>query len=225
MTPRPARPSLVDRLRPAQIVQRHAAAAAKKLPPPRKIPRPSIVRIVALGDVGFWHSFRLQRVVRAQLVSRRRTGRSIVSVKRILVPVDFSRHADAAFAYARELASPLGASVELLHVVEDPLAAGVWSSEVYTAEIAGLQVNLVRDAEQQLREYAAAHDRSIATTVRSGPVAREIVAFAADQSFDLIVMGTHGRTGVAHVVLGSVAERVVRLAPCPVLTLRAAAAS
>jgi nucleotide-binding universal stress UspA family protein len=143
-----------------------------------------------------------------------------VSVKRILVPIDFSHHADAAMAYASALAVPLGATLHLLHVVEDPLAAGVWSSEVYTAEIAGLQVNLVRDAERQLREYATAKDPSIATSVRSGPVAREIIACAKDQAFDLIVMGTHGRTGLAHAVLGSVAERVVRLAPCPVLTLR-----
>jgi universal stress protein A len=115
-----------------------------------------------------------------------------MTITRILVPTDFSADASAAFAYARELARVFDATVHLLHVVEYPLAASAWSSEIYTAEIAGLQLNLVRDAEQHLR------------------------GLAADDS----VMGTRGRTGLAHVIVGSVAERVVRFAPCPVLTLR-----
>jgi len=144
-----------------------------------------------------------------------------MTITRILVPTDFSHDAGAALTYALGLAQPFGAAVALLHVVEDPLAAGVWSSEVYTAEIAGLQINLVRDAEQRLKEYAAERGGPITTEVRTGPAARVILDFAREQAFDLIVMGTHGRTGLAHVVMGSVAERVVRLAPCPVLTLRA----
>jgi nucleotide-binding universal stress UspA family protein len=144
-----------------------------------------------------------------------------MTITRILVPIDFSRDADAAFAYALDLAKAMGASVSLVHIVEDPVAAGVWSSEIYTAEIAGLQINLVKDAEQRLREYAAAKDPAITTEVRTGHAAREVLDYAKAQGIDLIVMGTHGRTGLAHVVMGSVAERVVRLAPCPVLTLRA----
>ena len=141
-------------------------------------------------------------------------------IKRILVPTDFSPHAEAALAYASDLAAAVGASVHLLHVVEDPLAAGAWSAAMYTAEIAGLQVNLVRDAEQRLREYAADHRGTGGTEVRSGNVAKTVLDVARERAIDLIVMGTHGRTGLAHAVMGSVAERVVRLAPCPVLTLR-----
>jgi universal stress protein A len=144
-----------------------------------------------------------------------------MKITRILVPIDFSGDADAAFAYASALAATVGASLHLLHVVEDPLAAGVWSSEIYTAEIAGLQINLVRDAEQRLRGYASGKAGEITTEVRTGHVARAVLEFAKENAIDLIVMGTHGRTGLAHVVMGSVAERVVRLAPCPVLTLRA----
>ena len=146
-----------------------------------------------------------------------------MTITRILVPTDFSDDAGAALTYALGLAQPFGAAVALLHVVEDPLAAGVWSSEVYTAQIAGLQINLVRDAEQRLKEYAAERGGPITTEVRTGPAAHVILDFAREQAFDLIVMGTHGRTGLAHVVMGSVAERVVRLAPCPVLTLRGGA--
>jgi nucleotide-binding universal stress UspA family protein len=130
-----------------------------------------------------------------------------MTITRILVPTDFSDDAAAALTYALGLARPFGAAV--------------WSSEVYTAEIAGLQINLVRDAEQHLKEYAAERADPITTEVRTGSAARVILDFAREQAFDLIVMGTHGRTGLAHVVMGSVAERVARLSPCPVLTLRA----
>lgn len=144
-----------------------------------------------------------------------------MTITRILVPTDFSADANAAFTYAVELARKFDAPVHLLHVVEDPLAAGVWSSEIYTAEIAGLQVNLVRDAELRLRGSVPVDAGAVSTEVRTGNAARQIIEAARDWHADLIVMGTRGRTGVAHVIMGSVAERVVRLAPCPVLTLRA----
>jgi nucleotide-binding universal stress UspA family protein len=146
-----------------------------------------------------------------------------MTITRILVPTDFSADADAAFKYAQGLARKFDAHVHLLHVVEDPLAAGVWSSEIYTAEIAGLQVNLVRDAEERLRGSVPDDAGTVSTEVRTGQAARQIIEAARDTQADLIVMGTRGRTGVAHVIMGSVAERVVRLAPCPVLTLRAEA--
>ena len=79
----------------------------------------------------------------------------------------------------------------------------------------------MRDAEQRLQQYGAEQGGPITTEVRTGPAARMILEFATEKGIDLIVMGTHGRTGLAHIVMGSVAERVVRMAPCPVLTLRA----
>jgi nucleotide-binding universal stress UspA family protein len=144
-----------------------------------------------------------------------------MKVHRILVPTDFSADGEAAFACALELSRTFGASVHLLHVVENPLAAGAWSSEIYTAEIAGLQINLIRDATERLRGVVPAGATNVVVDVRSGQPAREIVAAARDLEVDVIVMGTHGRTGLSHAFMGSVAERVVRLAPCPVLTMRA----
>ena len=144
-----------------------------------------------------------------------------MTISRILVPTDFSADANAAFAYAVALARKFDAPVHLLHVVEDPLAAGVWSSEIYTAEIAGLQANLVRDAEERLRRSVPDVAGTVSTEVRTGRAAKQILETAREMNVDLIVMGTRGRTGLAHVIMGSVAERVVRLAPCPVLTLRA----
>ena len=146
-----------------------------------------------------------------------------MTITRILIPTDFSPDADAAFSYALGLARKFDAPVLLLHVVEDPLAAGVWSSDIYTAEIAGLQVNLVRDAEERLRRSVPEGVGTVSTEVRTGSPAKQIIETAREKNVDLIVMGTRGRTGVAHVIMGSVAERVVRLAPCPVLTLRAEA--
>ena len=144
-----------------------------------------------------------------------------MQITRILVPTDFSEHADTALQYALELARCFDAAVHLLNVVEDPLAAGVWSSEIYTAEIAGLQVNLVRDAEKRLQAFVSEHTETITCEVRRGPAATQILEAARELDADLIVMGTRGRTGLAHVLMGSVAERVVRLAHCPVLSLHA----
>ena len=149
-----------------------------------------------------------------------------MTITRILVPTDFSHDAETAMLYAIDLAKPFGAVVELLHVVENPLAAGMWSAELYTAEIAGLQINLVKDAETRLRgivEDAKAPIRLV-SEVRTGPATSTIVDTARERRADLIVMGTKGRTGLAHLLMGSVAERVVRLAPCPVLTVRSDAA-
>ena len=142
---------------------------------------------------------------------------------RILVATDFSLDADAGLAYALALAKSIPASVHVLHVVENPLAAGVWSSDLYTSEIAGLQINLVRDAEKRLRAGIRSLDRPgvpITTEVRTGRAGPTIVECARDRESDLVVIGTHGRTGLAHLVMGSVAEHVVRHAPCPVLVIR-----
>jgi nucleotide-binding universal stress UspA family protein len=145
-------------------------------------------------------------------------------IKHILVPTDFSVHANAALGYALDLSRALGATVGVLNVIEEPLAAGMWASEVYTAEIAGLTINLTKDAEERLRRTAAepGAEGLIVHGIRIGRPAPTIVEVAAEVAADLIVMGTAGRSGIAHVLMGSVAERVVRTAPCPVLTVRAA---
>lgn len=146
-----------------------------------------------------------------------------MTIKHILVATDFSLDADAALAYGLALAKAVRASVHLLHVVDNPLAAGMWSAEVYSTELAGLQINLVRDAEEQLRRGIRTLDRpgvTITSDVRTGRPAPTIVEFARERGIDLIVIGSHGRTGVAHLLVGSVAEHVVRTAPCPVLVVR-----
>ena len=137
---------------------------------------------------------------------------------RVLVPMDFSDHSDRALEYATALAGGTGASLHLLNVVE-PVAAV--SGEMYIS-MPELTDNLAAEALRRLREHKEGIPPGLAVTVdvAVGLAAVTIAQAATDQKCDLIVMGTHGRTGLAHLFMGSVAERVTRLAPCPVLTVR-----
>ena len=142
---------------------------------------------------------------------------------RILVATDFSLDSDSAISYSLAVAKTIRASVHIVHVVDNPLAAGVWSSEVSTTELAGLQINLVRDAGKRLRHGIRTLDRHglrITTEVCTGRPGSSIVQCARDRRSDLVIVGSHGRTGIAHLLMGSVAEYVVRHAPCPVLVIR-----
>lgn len=143
-------------------------------------------------------------------------------ITRILVPTDFSTTADAALDYAYVLAKQFGASIELLHVLDDPFVADGMAAEAYISEAPVLRSAMLRDSQERLRHRATTREgvTHIDTEVLFGHGARTIAEYATERGVDLIVMGTHGRTGFAHLLLGSVAERLVRTAPCPVLTVR-----
>jgi len=138
----------------------------------------------------------------------------------LLVPTDFSPYAEDALAYAIALARALRARVTLLHVI----SAMYWATgEMPGALSASLMEELESVAQQSLeqafqRVRAAGLEGEV--VVLHGSPFEGIVSAARDQGVDLIVMGSHGRTGLPHLLLGSVAERVVRLAPCPVLVTR-----
>jgi nucleotide-binding universal stress UspA family protein len=146
----------------------------------------------------------------------------MIDLRRILIPTDFSKFSDVAVSYATALAEKFGAELYLLHVVQD-LA-------VFVPEAVAVTPPLVIPPEQ----FRASAEAALAKAIQSGqlkglrvqPVVREgapfyeIVRFAKEEAIDLIVMGTHGHSGLVHVLLGSVTERVVRKAPCPVLTVR-----
>jgi universal stress protein A len=141
--------------------------------------------------------------------------------QKILVPVDFSSHSLEAIRVAAELAKRFDASLTLSHVY-DPL---VYARPDGFLMVPQLDVGRVCDALRaeldgaRLRALQAGAPQ-VETKLLDGVVASEIVEFAKRDEFDLIVMGTHGRTGMAHLVIGSIAERVVRLSPCPVLTVK-----
>ena len=140
---------------------------------------------------------------------------------RILVPTDFSAGAERAWVVARQLASRLGAELILIHVlVETPL----FSEGPFTMKQARHVFDAARAwAVKALGEWtanAATAGLSARWVVRSGTPYEEIVGAATQERADLIVIGTHGRGGLDRALLGSVADRVVRLAPCPVVTVR-----
>ena len=134
---------------------------------------------------------------------------------RVLVPIDFSAPSEAALAYAREIAGRFDAALHLVHVSENPFlrAAVVDRRSREEAPMRWLQERLT-DADRRRG--------AVAIVEQSDEPASEILRYARSANIDLIVMGTHGRTGLARVVLGSVAEAVVRAAPCPVLTVHSA---
>jgi nucleotide-binding universal stress UspA family protein len=142
---------------------------------------------------------------------------------RILLPTDFSELSSVALEYGQALAERFGASLHVLHVIEDPFILGATSSEIYVPDVPALRAALMTEAEAQIASLLPDRMRDavcVTTEVRVGHAAPLISEVAETRPCDLIVMGTHGRTGVAHLFLGSVAEKVVRTAPCPVLTIR-----
>lgn len=144
-------------------------------------------------------------------------------IARILVPTDFSAASDAALRYARSLATQFGASIILVHVFEDPFVSGAFVGDGVVTMPLDLRETMVRAARERLGQQHAEHAQSLplsSTELLMGPVAKRIVEQAEKIHADLIVMGTHGRGGFGHLLLGSIAEKVVRTARCPVLTAR-----
>lgn len=146
--------------------------------------------------------------------------------KTILVPHDFSSAANHAVAIARDEAKAHGAKILLLHVIDLPTS--IKADTVIVPDPTGAPINVkdyaVRMAEEHLADLATRISKdgvTPATFIRIGNPEDEIIKFAAENAVDLIAMGTHGRTGLAHMLVGSVAERVVRMSKCAVLTIRA----
>ena len=144
-------------------------------------------------------------------------------ITRILVPTDFSATSDVAVDYAVTLAKTFAASLHLLHVVEDRFIGGAAGAELYMTSVPALTAQLVDEAATKLARVLPSADYlrlTVTSEVGVGTPAATIIATAEKQECDLVVMGTHGRSGMSHLLLGSVAEKVVRQAPCPVLTVR-----
>ncbi len=140
---------------------------------------------------------------------------------RIVVPTDFSRCAEEAWALAQRLADAFGSELLLLHVlVEAPL----FQEGPFSMDKARRVYEAARKwAEESLEQWvgtARGKGLKVRWVLRTGVPYREITALATDERADLVLMGTHGRGGIDRALLGSVADRVVRLAPCPVLTVR-----
>lgn len=147
----------------------------------------------------------------------------MINLKRILFPTDFSELSLNALKYARSFVETFKAELHVIHVVDE--AALYWTAVAPNSVPVGPSIDeLTTLAESDMQRFAQAHlddlKAPLSTEVLTGRPFMEIIRYAREKSIDLVVLGTHGRSGLRHVLLGSVAEKIVRKAPCPVLTIR-----
>lgn len=147
----------------------------------------------------------------------------MIQLNKVLVPTDFSDFSKPAITYGCAIAEKFGAELHLLNVVPDQAMlvpeVAAFSPESMMAQ----SESLVREARRQLAELPASGwqtGKPVIREVRTGPAAMEIIDYATKENIDMVVIGTHGRSGLMHILMGSIAERVVRLSPCPVLTVK-----
>jgi nucleotide-binding universal stress UspA family protein len=148
----------------------------------------------------------------------------MLALKTVLVPTDFSDASESALRYGKAMAEAFGASLHVVHVMED-LLAHAWAAEVYVSSMPQLRDEIEKESRQRLETVLGEGERArfrAETALLAGNPFLEIIRYAKAHDVDLIVMGTHGRGPIAHMLLGSVAEKVVRKSPCPVLTVREA---
>lgn len=146
----------------------------------------------------------------------------MITIRNILVPTDFGRAATAALTYARDLARQYGAALHVMYVADDMTLRFVLdSTPMFLPQV---QKELEEEGRTRLAALLSLEDRArlgarafVCTSISPSSA---IVDYARQHEIDLIVMGTHGRGAVSHMLMGSVAERVVRTSPCPVLTMR-----
>lgn len=146
----------------------------------------------------------------------------MLKITNVLVATDFGDASASALNYGREFARTFGARLHVLHVVEN---LRMWAgAEAVGMDFARQQAELEASARNTVDRLVTTEDReqlSAVVTLRTGnSPAFEIAAYAKAEGIDIIVMGTHGRSAMGHLLMGSVAEKVVRIAPCPVLTVR-----
>ena len=155
--------------------------------------------------------FEVYETFARDLIRNHQWGSAAKQIARVLVPIDFSVCSMWALRYAEEMARRFGAEIVLVHVDQ---------SLVLGSELAETRQAAARNELEGLVAFFGERDIPARSVLRSGGPVEEIMATAEAEHVDLIVMGTHGRTGLTHVLMGSVAESVVRQSSCPVLTVR-----
>lgn len=147
----------------------------------------------------------------------------MITLGKILVPTDFSENGQWALKYAAALAEKFNSELHLLHVLQNVFPQYAPEPGVIFASTGDFEKELRAAAQASLQKVADSDlvkGKKSVQKIREGQPFVEIVKYAREELIDLIVLGTHGRTGLVHVLLGSVAERVVQKAGCPVLTVR-----
>lgn len=144
--------------------------------------------------------------------------RKLLSIRKIMVPTDFTTYSDHAIEYAIMVGRKFQAKILLVHVIE-PLAYSVTDTMQVFDHYTALKT-VAKPILENLQKRLLKKGLTVDSILLDGNPYLEIVKKSREAGVDLIIMGTHGRTGIEHILIGSVAERVVRLASCPVLTVR-----
>lgn len=142
-------------------------------------------------------------------------------IKSILVPIDFSGYSKHALTHAVDFAEVFNSTIHLVYVVEPSVYPADFS--MGQIPVPAMEVEATERSQKDLEDIAKSYigeKVTFTTEIRSGRASSEIIDCAAEKDIDLIIIATHGHSGVEHLIFGSTAERVVRKAPCPVLTLR-----
>ena len=144
----------------------------------------------------------------------------MIKIRKILTPTDFSQHSKEALRYAVELAKVHDAEIILGHVMEPPIYPTMF--EGAAVAVPPLDESLRKQLQEHLETMRKEEIGDLPTKVivREGSPTNELIELAREEDVDLIVIATHGYTGIKHMLLGSTAEKIVRNAPCPVLTVR-----
>jgi nucleotide-binding universal stress UspA family protein len=146
----------------------------------------------------------------------------MIRIKTILHPTDFSEPSKYALTYALSFAEEYNAKLCVLHVIEE-VSSALYFDMLQAPPLAQLMADIEKQAQKAMEELIPAETRTkyrAETLIRKGVPFLEIVRCAEETQADIVVCGTHGRTGLKHAIFGSVAEKVVRKSPCPVLSVR-----
>lgn len=138
----------------------------------------------------------------------------MIALNKVLVPIDFEEASNAALIYARNLTKAFNGQLHILHVMDNIFLRAMANDP------SAIEAGVVRQLEEHVTDDDRQTLHAVIAVRKSDAPAVEIVRYAKDEGINLIVMGTHGRQNVAHLLMGSVAEKVVRTAPCPVMTVR-----
>lgn len=140
--------------------------------------------------------------------------------KKILCPVDFSKFTEEVIVYAADIAKQYGAELHVLHVIPNLTYFTPYESFLTPENLVAVEKNIQNEVERDFGKILKHVDMEIKKVVKTGVAFVEIIEYAKSEGIDLIVMGTHGRSGIEHILIGNVAEKVVRKSPCPVMTIR-----
>jgi universal stress protein A len=140
--------------------------------------------------------------------------------KKILCPVDFSEFTEDILSYGVGIAKKFDAELHLLHVIPNLNYFTPYESFLTPENLVVIERNIEGEVEKDFDKVVKKIDMPVKKTIKTGVTFVEIIDYVKQEGIDLVVMGTHGRSGIEHILIGSVAEKVVRKSPCPVLTIR-----